>query len=338
MPGDPSSASSVGSERINLRTSTGVQSATTVNFGTLVWIAGNRMCLRVDSALRPLEAVSLRVDLSPTPGTALLEATVMRALAGAPGDPETYLLRLDRIAPVDEPSWRRFLTARQAGGTLSDLSDVRGSNALATGYHSGSTSTPPARATSAIGGLGVGAPGDTTSGIGGNSGRLAMREALRSAIQRSSSTSGSTRAPVPVPAPPPGSAPVPTPIARPEAPRPAAAPRSDLPGRAMEPEGLAWVASNLAGRQYLEVRWLTPAAFAFDLHTQLAANSLTLQTDGRALPTTPPIFLVLRRQALVVQTEATPLSVSPTSVSYALTLTPAQLADLRAAVRSPPRT
>jgi hypothetical protein len=326
MPTDSNSASLIGSERINLRASTGVQGASGMNFGTLLWIAGNRIHLRVDSTLVPMEVVSLRVDLSPAVGTALLECTAMRVLPVAPGDPTAYLLRLDRVSPVDLPGWERFLRAKQTGGTLSDLSDVRSgsTSALRTGYAPSSS----ARRDSGIPGLGSAPPssyGSTPgSGAGPGPNRLAMRDALRSAIQKTNSTSGVASQPAPVAAGALGA----------QRPLPLPTPRPALPGASVPDEGLSWVASNLGGRQYLEVRWHSGAAFSFDVHSQLTANALTLTSDGRALPTTPPIHAVLRFETLVVQTTATPTKQAAATVTYQLGLDEGQRATLRSRARS----
>lgn len=321
MATDSASQSSVGSERINLRVSTGVQGAGGMNFGTLMWIAGNRMHLKVDSDLQPLEKVSLRVDLSPAAGTALLAAVVVRVLPVAPGETGTFLLRLDDVASVDRPGWERFLRLKLTGGTLSDLSDVRSSGAtLATGY---ATSSGAQRNAGLAGVGGAAATLSGAHGLGSGAGRLAMREALRSAIQRTASGSG------PAPTPP-----VPAATA-PARPLPLPTPRAAPPGVAPPPETLVWVASNLGGRQYLEVRWLDAGAFTADVHGQLVANVLTLTSDGRTLPTTPPIFMVLRFDGLVLQTNAAPVKQGPASVTYQLGFDDGQRATLRSAARSP---
>ena len=316
MPSDSTPPSAPTTERITLRASTGVQGKTGMNFGTLEWIAGQRIHLRVDSELVPLEAVSLRVDLSPVAGTALLEATVMRVLPGAPSDPSQYLLRLDRVAPVDHPAWDRYLRTKHSGGTLSDVSDIRGgSSDLRLGYAAVANSKPPP----GLGGL-RSVPGDTStasvgSALGGGARRIAMRDALRSAIERTRTAPA---------APAPGAAPA-------QSPAPAAAP---LPGTRPPDDELAWVASNVGGRQYLEVRWPSAAAFRYDVHSQLTANALRLTSDGRPLPAIPPLFVVLRFNEVVVQTMATPAQVGERSVVYQLTLDDAQRAMLRGGARA----
>lgn len=323
MPGESNSNPSasggaLGGEHITLKASVGVQSSTGMNFGTLVWLAGVRIHLRVDSDLLPMERISLRVDLSPVAGTALLDATVARVLPTAAGETSAYLLRLNDVASVDRPAWERFLRMKQTGGTLNDLSDVRsGGQVLATGYHS-SSSVSRGHSSSGL-------PGtqSSTSGVdGGGASRLAMRDALRSAIQRSSNNP--TAAPAPRPSPPAVGLPVPTPTA-------AAA----LPGKPPPQATLSWVASNLGGRHYLEVCWVDAGAFQDDVQRQLLANVLTLTSDGRTLPVTPPIFMVLRFEGMVTQTSATPARQSPVEVTYQLGLDNSQRATLRSAARLP---
>lgn len=323
MAGDYSSNPSasggaLGGEHLSLKASVGVQSGAGMNFGTLVWLAGVRMHLRVDSDLQPTERISLRVDLSPAAGTALLDATVTRVLPTAAGETSAYLLRLNDVASVDRPAWERFLRMKQTGGTLSDLSDVRsGGQVLATGYHSSSGVTR----SNSVSGL----PGtqSSASGVDGSgASRLAMRDALRSAIQRTSNNP--TAAPAPRPPGPPVGLPVPTPTAA-----------VALPGKPPPEATVSWVASNLGGRHYLEVRWLDAGAFQDDVQRQLLANVLTLTSDGRTLPVTPPIFMVLRFEGMVTQTNATPARQSPVEVTYQLALDDSQRATLRSAARSP---
>lgn len=75
------------------------------------------------------------------------------------------------------------------------------------------------------------------------------------------------------------------------------------------------------------------------MRTQLAANVLTIQTEGAHPPCVPPIVAVLRFGGLVVQTTATPSQVESFRVSYHLNLDGIQFAELRhaAAAHDRPR-
>ncbi len=85
MNSQPPSPSGPAEGRIHVKASTGVQGNGALNFGKLIWVDGPKLYLQVDSELRMGDALMLRVDLSPAPGTALLEAEVMRALPAAAG-------------------------------------------------------------------------------------------------------------------------------------------------------------------------------------------------------------------------------------------------------------
>lgn len=381
MHSQPPSPSGPAEGRITVKASTGVQGNGALNFGKLVWVDGPRLYLQVDSELRMGDALMLRVDLSPAPGTALLEGEVMRALPAAAGEAQAYLVRLRSVSPADAGPWQRFLQAKQSGGTLSNLSDVRDSGqALQPSYGSrggigGSTQPPPpfsGRAST------FSAAGTHSSANPAGTGRSAMRDALKAAMNRPSeapaplsgaphggvapaslpplsaaaavaasgsgagspSTSGRphsasadwarTYAPAP-PTPPPA---VVTPQALP--------PRRPLPtGLSVPPpahpspmvEDPTWLATNIAGRFYVEVKWSSADTFSHDVHTQLMANVLTLVSDGRALPAAPPVHLVLRHGTLAVQCAATPMRVQPLAVTYRLELDPSHLAELRRSAR-----
>lgn len=330
--------------RISVRASAGVQGESSMDFGTLVWVEGTQMLVRVDSELNVGESVAVRVDLSPAPGTALLEAQVVRKLLSAAGEGRAYLIRQRRVAAPDEVRWQAFLLAKQSGGTLSDFSDVHDSGtALQPSYGPRSGISSAARPASAFTGAhGLNAAGDIQTG------RAAMRDALRAAIVRPARpltaadptpgaipASGSARAawasehapPVPTPSR------LATPSPRPMEPKPTDLPKEGslrLPETPAEP---AWLASNVGGVNYLEVKWTTPEGFNVGASGMLATGVLSLVSDGRSLPKFPPIHMLLRHQTLALQCPATPVTVHPTSVTYSLQLSPSQLSELRRAAR-----
>lgn len=328
-----------GAARIYVRASSGVQSREGMNFGRLVWVEGVRLHLQVDVNLRPLEPVTLRVDLSPAPGTALVSAEVMRVLAGTATEPQAYLLRVTEIATDDRLRWRQFLTAKSKGGTLSDLSDVRDSTgalrssytataererAAAVARMSGASSSPPLPRSQASSTF-------SSTSSGPNNNRAAMRDALRSAM------SGAPRPPDPAPTPgaAPGRSVAPAASVAPARPR-VEAPPSVAPGTpARVDDDPTWLASPTPGRTYLQVTWRSEQAFSYDVHSQLASGVLTLSSDGRPLPSTGAITALLRYESLVVQAPASAIRVLPLSATYRLELSPGQLVDLRRMARDP---
>lgn len=329
-------------DRISVRASAGVQGELSINFGTLVWVQGAQLLVRVDSELAVGEAVSVRVDLSPAPGTALLEAQVLRKLASAAGEGSAYLLRQRRVSATDEVRWQAFLVVKQNGGTLSDFSGVRDSSAvLQPSYGPGGGFGSVSRPASAFSGAHV---LDGTSQI--QTGRAAMRDALRAAVARPARPSAGA-APSPGALPAAGSAraawatehapPVPTP-SRLTSPRPLEPKPSDpasegslrLPETPAEP---TWLASNVGGVSYIEVKWTDAKAFSAASTQLINSGVLSLVSEGRALPKFPPVHMLLRHQTLALQCPATPVTVHPTSVTYSLQLGPSHLAELRAANR-----
>ena len=85
----------------------------------------------------------------------------------------------------------------------------------------------------------------------------------------------------------------------------------------------------MAGRSYVEVRWLDPEALSYDVHTQLAGGALTLHAGGRRLPSLPPIHMLLRHDPVFIQCEASPVDMKATSATYRLNLNGSQVAELR---------
>lgn len=377
MHSQPPSPSGPAEGRITVKASTGVQGNGALNFGKLVWVDGPRLYLQVDSELRMGDALMLRVDLSPAPGTALLEGEVMRALPAAAGEAQAYLVRLRSVSPADAGPWKRFLQAKQSGGTLSNLSDVHDSGqALQPSYGSrggiGSTTQPPSPFSGRASTFSSAGTHSSTGPAG--TGRSAMRDALKAAMNRPSeapaplsglppnavgpaslpplsaaaastasstpSTSGRshsasadwarTNAPPP-PTPPP--AVVTPPTLPPRRPVPTGMPVAPPSHPAPIGEDPTWLATNIAGRFYVEVKWLSADTFSHDVHTQLLANVLTLVSDGRALPAVPPVHLVLRHGALAVQCGASPTRVQPLAVTYKLELDASHLAELRRSAR-----
>lgn len=95
-----------------------------------------------------------------------------------------------------------------------------------------------------------------------------------------------------------------------------------------------WVASNLGGTTYVKVDWRTPEAFSFDVHTQLSAGVLTLNSDGRPLPQTGAIYFVLNHQGILVQAKGTVSEHRGFSATYRVELDASHIAELRRGART----
>lgn len=183
-------------ERIDVRVSAAVRTDSGVSFGTLRWVAGEQVLIEVDTDMHLGASVEIRVDLSPTPGTALVRCTVMRQLATAPGESSRYVLRNVDMPAEDRSRWLAWLRALRHGGTLSDF------GMLSTGSEPIAGAQAQARASevrAALDGMnarrmGQGSASNPVSGarsdpFGNRSdvkeagaGRAAMREALRKAL------------------------------------------------------------------------------------------------------------------------------------------------------------
>ncbi len=201
------------SDRLVVRSSITVRSPSGMGCGSLLWIQGVRMLAEVDHELFEGSQIELKVDLSPVPGTALLTARVARGAPAAAREMPRYLLELLDIAKDDRQRWGTWLAAKVAGGTLSNLSDVkeRGTGLdggyapqaererraaverLSRGTTSGGPSprstpsgSPPTPSVASGGGPPrSGSDSWTNSDIREvGSGRAAMREALKAAIKR----------------------------------------------------------------------------------------------------------------------------------------------------------
>ncbi len=364
LPKAPTSTSS-SLHRVVMRASVAVQGNGVLNFGKLMWIEGTMMYVEVDSALRTGDRATLRVDLSPAPGTVLMDGEVARPISSAPGQPNAYLVKLLSVSAADSNRWAQFLLAKTGGKAVSDRLIVEDSPAPSTGSQGsmGSASAgrglfgsvPGARSVSSL-------PSAGSSAAAGA--RAVMRDALKSAMTRSPDeppprppVGASPQMPAPGPADgapsrstpaaksSSGSAsaewartyapPKPTPPPEVVAPRPA--PRAPQPtGLSQAPSAAGpvggdpiWMASNVAGRCYVEIKWRSEDTFHSDVHMQLTSNVITLLGDGRPLPTTPPIHFVLRYGTLAVQTAATPIRILPLAVTYRLELDASHLAELR---------
>ncbi|MSQ03030.1 MAG: hypothetical protein EXR71_14270 [Myxococcales bacterium] len=352
MPTLPPSHSTPGPERLTVRVSTGVQSQEGLSFGKLVWIEGSRLYVQVDATLRPLDLVTMRAALSPTPGTALLEGEVMRALPGAPNEPQGYLIRLKKVNEGDADRWQQFLRAKQAGGTLRELSDVRDYTGLPKSTVSGVGERDRLGAFGrTLGGAATTWTSDRPTEQG--SGRAAMRDALRAAMKgdpqpNTAAADGAVPAVRSVswdshgggtpqarsfgPSAPSGSPPG---RVAPGGVSDARPPREISPGIAVEREDPGWLHSDIGGRSYLQVTWKGAAAFAHDANTQLVSGVLTLTSDGRPLPATPAIHVLLRYEALVIQCAGTAIRSLPLTATYRLDLSAPQVADIRRMAKPP---
>ena len=185
------------SERVDVRVSAAVRSDSGVSFGTLRWVAGEQVLIEVDTDLAAGDAVEIRVDLSPTPGTALARCTNIRQLATTQGETCRYVLRIGDMPAEDRGRWLSWLRTIRRGGTLSDFGMLStGSDPIAGGQAQASA----AEVRAALGGMDSRRSGQvphsntsvssTRSDPYGNrsdvkeagAGRAAMREALRKAL------------------------------------------------------------------------------------------------------------------------------------------------------------
>lgn len=70
------------------------------------------------------DAVDVRFELSPVPGTALVSGMVSRRLLIAHGELPRYLIELVNVAEDDRERCGTWLEAARVGGTLSPFSGV----------------------------------------------------------------------------------------------------------------------------------------------------------------------------------------------------------------------
>lgn len=325
------------------------------------------MFVEVDSAMRSGDRATLRVDLSPAPGTVLMDGEVARPISSAPGQPNAYLIKLLSVSAADSARWAQFLAARSGTTAVSDRAVIEDSptpsnksqGSMGSMGNSGSRglfdSVPGARSVSSLP-----SAGNAAAAAGA---RAVMRDALKSAMTRApEDRSGAPGAAPTMPAPGPVDSPPgrPNPAAKSSSgsasaewartyapPKPTPPPEvvspPRPPPRAPQPTSLSqapsavgppggdpsWMASNVAGRCYVEIKWRSEETFHSDVHMQLTSNVITLLGDGRPLPTTPPIHFVLRYGTLAVQTPATPIRILPLAVTYRLELDSSHLAELR---------
>lgn len=315
-------------ETVLLRASTAIHSPNVSNFGTVAWVAGRELLLESDTALRVGEALELKVNLEPIPGCALLKGIVVRATSDGDSRRSGCIVHVASVSPVDKPAWEKLLAYRSRGTTAPPSRPESVPAAAAASSAAGNSLAEGARLREATR-LALKAALEAPQAKGAAEGTVKRRTREPELIHRSPAPAA---APVPTAAPPPRPAPS---AAAPAAPK--AAPTVSAPpkaGPAIRSGGNAdvrWSATAAGGREYLEVVWQTPAAFAAAVRTQLAANVLTVQAEGAQPPCVPPIVAVLRFGALVVQTTATPSQVESFRVSYHLNLDGIQFAELRRA-------
>ncbi len=350
----PSSVSTPGTERLTVRVSMGVQSKEGMNFGKLVWLEGTRLYVQVDATFLPLDLVTMRADLSPSPGTALMEGEVMRVLPGTPSEPQGYLIRLKKVHEGDEARWQQFLRLKQSGGTLRELSDVRDSTGALASTYSDITERERQAARDRMRGAGT-STWSSSQLVEGGGGRAAMRDALRAAMKGEPAPNlGPAAAGGPVPTvrsvgsgshggAAPSARSFPPSLASVSATRSVAppgvpgvqSPRTIAPGVPVAGEDPGWILSAIAGRSYLQVTWKGAEVFTHDANTQLVSGLLTLNSDGRALPSAPPIHVVLRYESLIVQCTGTVIRAMPLLATYRLDLSAAQIVDIRRTAKPP---
>ncbi len=112
------------SERVACSAAVAVGARGTMAFGTIRGVAGDRVVVEVAADLAAGEAVELKIDLSPAPGTALARGTVLRSLLVADGEAARYSVRVDSVADADVARCADWLEAIRLGGTMSTFSGI----------------------------------------------------------------------------------------------------------------------------------------------------------------------------------------------------------------------
>ncbi len=112
------------SERVRVSGAASMQAGGTVAFGRIVAVSGLRIQVEADIALQKGDAVDVRFELSPVPGTALVSGTVSRRLLIAQGELPRYIVDVENVADADRERCGTWLEAARIGGTLSTFSGV----------------------------------------------------------------------------------------------------------------------------------------------------------------------------------------------------------------------
>ena len=338
------STNSAASDRVRVRANAAIRTPQTLHFGKLVWVEGTRLLIQLEHPLTANDPVDLRVDLSPLPGTALARGTVVRELARVEGELPKYLVRLVEVALDDRQRWLAWLEEKRSGGTLSHVSDLTAREGpLQSGYakvaeieRAAALDRMKARTNPSS------SPSSSASWITSDvreaaSGRAAMRDALKSAIRKTAENEPPGRVVATSHLPP---RPLPSqaavdrttsvaPVQRPIVGYPPPIPAPIVVPALVRPADPTWNATSVKGNTYVEVKWSSAEAFSYDVHSQLLALTLTLQSAAHPFPQTPPIHMFLRHDPVMIQCEATMLSAHPDHASYNLALSPVHIAELR---------
>ena len=122
-------------DRVRATAATSIQVGGTVKFGRMVAVSGLRLQVEGDIEVTPGDAVELRFELTPVPGTALVRGRVQRLLLVAEGELPRFTVEIQDVAEEDRDRCGTWLEAIRTGGTLStftgvsDVRDVRGGSA-----------------------------------------------------------------------------------------------------------------------------------------------------------------------------------------------------------------
>lgn len=111
-------------ERVDIRTAAAVRVGGVAAFGTLHWIAGDRLMIEVDGSFPAGEPAEIRLDLTPMPGTALVVGSVHRQLVTAEDEMERFVFRVVSVAEEDAERLTAWIAQVRVGGTVKDFSTL----------------------------------------------------------------------------------------------------------------------------------------------------------------------------------------------------------------------
>ena len=317
-----------GAERIEVNTSVGVRGENGMFFGNMRWLEPRRLLVEIAAEFSPRESVDVRINLMPTPATALFVGRVDRALVTATGEVPRYLIEILSMKQEERERLDAWTENVRGRGTFSNFdvistsapvsqqssSDVQ--RALARLAQRPLSDSPPTDP--------FGVRSDIVTNTAGSGGRTSVRDALKEALQRRAAPGAPGRLVAGVEAKPqvarPDSAPGRVVAATSVPPRsdaaPAPAPRSGA-GRsdAVFPPSDAgkapaasiarpapppadtgdpsYATSVARGETWMEVRWRSATIFERDARLQICNYMLVLSKGATPLPD-GPVRVMLR--------------------------------------------
>lgn len=320
-----------GAERIEINTSVGVRGENGMFFGNMRWLEPRRLLVEIAAEFAPRENVDVRINLMPTPATALLAGRVERALVTANGEVPRYLIDILTMKQEEKERLDAWTANVRGRGTFSNFdvistsapvsqqssSDVQRALArLAQRPLSDSPATDP-----------FGVRSDVVTNTAGSGGRTSVRDALKEALQRRAApgapgrlVAGEVKPQAPRPEPAPGRV-----VASSVPPRSdTTAPRSDIQtatprsgagrsdavfpppdaGKAGAPiarpasapadvSDPVYATSVARGETWMEVRWRSATIFERDARLQICNYMLVLSKGATPLPD-GPVRVMLR--------------------------------------------